>query len=109
MISRIEFYASLIILAGIMVFSIYSNNTSIADIQRARTEVKDSVLQVQRDSAIKRSMKFELHADSLQAILNRKKLDLQIIKKKYETDKKNVLVLDADSTLSLFMRSVTPH
>lgn len=107
MISRIEFYAGIIILAAIMVFSIYSTDTSIAEIQRVRIDIRDSVLQLQRDSALDRSLKFELQADSLQTIVNRKKLDLQIIKKKYETNKKNVLVLDADSTLSFFQSSIT--
>lgn len=108
MISRIEFYIGISILAGILVFSIYSTDNSIAEIQKARIETKDSMLQVQKDSAFARALKFELRSDSIQAILNRKKLDLQIVQKKYENEKKNVLVLGADSTLSLFERTI-PH
>jgi len=107
MISRIEFYCCICIIAGILVFSIYSTDNSISEIQKARIDARDSILAVQKDSALVRALKFELKADSLQAVINRKKLDIKIIQKKYENEKKNVLVLGADSTLSLFERSVT--
>lgn len=109
MISRFEYYAGIILLAVMLIYSNISTDISIDEIQKARINARDSILQVQRDSALNRSLQFELKADSLQSVINRKKLDLQIIKKKYENEKKNVLVLNADSTLSLFMRSNTPH
>ena len=105
MISRIEFYIGYFILCGIVIFSIWSVDNTVASIERARIEVRDSVLQVQKDSALARAMQYELKADSLQAVVNRKKLDMQIIHKKYETEKKNVLILNADSTLSYFLRT----
>lgn len=107
MISRIEFYSCFVILTCILIFSIYSTDNSISGIERARIETIDSILQVQKDSAFARALKYELKADSLQATINRKKLDINNIKKKYENEKKNVLVLNADSTLSLFERTIT--
>lgn len=105
MITRIEFYG-ICVIALIIVFSIRSIDTSNAEKAKAQAETRDSILAVQKDSAMTRALKFELKADSLQAVINRKKLDIKIIQKKYENEKKNVLVLDADSTLSLFERSV---
>ena len=107
MISRLEFYLCIAAIAGILIFSIYSTDSSISEIQRARIETTDSVLQVQKDSAFARALKYELKADSLQASINRKNLDIQNIKKKYGNEKKNVLMLGADSSLSLFERTVT--
>lgn len=106
MISRIEFYICMCILSGAMIFTICSIGNPSSG-QRAGIEVRDSILQVQKDSALAQALKYGLKADSLQAILNRKKLDIKNIQKKYENEKKNVLVLSADSTLSLFERSIT--
>lgn len=107
MISRAEFYTCFILLAAIIIGSVISTDTQLTDIKRAKIEVRDSILEVQRDSAMAKALQSELKADSIQAILNRKKLDIQIIHKKYETEKKNVLVLNADSSLSYFTRAVT--
>lgn len=106
MITRIEFYAGIAIIAGILIFSIWSTDNSVLEIQKARIETKDSMLRVQKDSAFARALQYELKADSLQATINRKKLDLKIIQNKYENEKRNVLVLGADSTLSLFERTI---
>ena len=105
MISRIEFYAAFSILCGIIILAIWSTDFYRYENERAKIETRDSVLQVQKDSALARAIQYELRADSLQAVVNRKKLDMQIIHKKYETEKKNVLVLNADSTLSYFLRT----
>lgn len=107
MISRIEFYTGLCILAGILIFSIYSTDNSLSEIKKARIEARDSILTVQKDSAIAKALRSEMKADSLQAMINRKKLDINTIQKKYEKEKNHVLVLDADSTLALFERSIT--
>lgn len=107
MISRVEFYTCFILLTAIVIGSVISTDTQFSDIKRAKIEVLDSILQVQRDSALAKAMQSELKADSIQAILNRKKLDIQIIHKKYETEKKNVLVFGADSSLSYFTRAIT--
>lgn len=107
MISRAEFYTCIIILAGILLFSIWPPDHSKDEAEKARIQTRDSMIQVQKDSAFTRALKFELKADSLQAVVNRKNLDLNIIHKKIENEKKNVLVLNADSTLSFFQRSVT--
>ena|ERR1035437_5531139 len=106
MVTRIEFYAGICIIAAILIFSINSIDNSFSEIKKARIETKDSMLTVQKDSAISRALIFELKADSLQAVINRKKLDIKDIQKKYEKEKKNMLVLNADSTLALFERSV---
>lgn len=108
MISRIEFYVCICILMIVLLASsIAPWIKSNVDMERAKIESLDSIYQVQRDSAYARALKFELKADSLQATINRKNLDLTIIRKKTENEKKNVLVLSADSSLSLFERSVT--
>lgn len=108
MISRIEFYIVSCFLSGILLFFISYNQDDTSDnTERARIEAMDSIYQVQRDSALALSLQYELKADSLQAIINRKKLDINNIRKKYENEKKNVLILSADSTLSLFERSVS--
>lgn len=107
MISRVEFYTCILIIAGIFIFSNWPTDHSGNDVKKARIETRDSIIQVQKDSAFARALKFELKADSLQTVVNRKNLDLNIIYKKIENEKKNVLVLNADSTLSFFERSVT--
>lgn len=109
MISRAEFYTCITILAGILLFSIWYPDHSKDEAEKARIETRDSMIQVQKDSAFTRALKFELKADSLQAVINRKNLDLTIIHKKIENEKKNVISLNADSTLSLFQRSVTKN
>ena len=109
MISRAEFYTCICILAGILIYSMHPWEDSGDAAEKARIETRDSVIQVQKDSAFTRALKFELRGDSLQALLNRKNLDLNIIHKKIENEKKNVLSLGADSTLSFFQRSITPH
>jgi len=107
MISRIEFYIVICFISAIFLFSIFYTSDTEVITERIRIEARDSIYQVQRDSALTLSLKYELKADSLQAIINRKNLDINNIKKKYENEKKNVLILCADSTLSLFERSVT--
>lgn len=107
MISRAEFYIVIGFLSITILLSLYSNHTYVEQIQRAKIETIDSVLQVQKDSAFARALQYEIKADSLQAVINRKKLDIQNIRYKYEKEKKNVLILNADSTLRLFERSVT--
>lgn len=107
MISRAEFYTCFIILCGIVIFSVISTDSQFLEIKRAKIDARDSMLAVQKDSALARALQFEIKADSLQAVINRKKLDMQLIHKKYETEKKNVLVLDADSSLSYFTLAVT--
>lgn len=108
MISRVEFYIVSCFLCGILLFFIhYTTINTVKDKERARIEARDSIYQVQRDSALALSLQHELKADSLQQIINRKKMDINNIRKKYENEKKNVLILSADSTLSLFERSVT--
>ncbi len=109
MITRKEFYifiSVIVILLGWLIF--YNpNDINDSDGNIAHIKVRDSIMEVQRDSAFARALKFELMADSIQAVANRKQLDINIIRKKYEIEKKNVLLLSADSTLSLFIRSVT--
>ena len=90
-----------------MVSSISKWDIADSDRKKGQLEALDSIYQVQRDSAFARALKFELKADSIQSVLNRKNLDLNIIRKKTENEKKNVLILSADSSLSLFERSVT--
>lgn len=108
MISRIEFYACFIILILIIGFSTYvSTYDPAGEAEKARLQARDSLLLVQRDSAFARALKKELIGDSLQAIVNRRNLDLNNIKKKYANEKKNVSVLGADSSLLFFQRSVT--
>lgn len=107
MISRIEFYSCILAILGTLIFFMVSTNDSILGIEKARIEARDSIWQTQKDSALSRSFKSELRADSLQAVLNRKKLDLNTIYKKHENEKKKVLVLGADSSLSFFERSIT--
>lgn len=108
MISRAEFYTCIVILAGVLIYSLHPwEDPGHSEAEKARIDTRDSVIQVQRDSAFGRALKFELKADSLQAQLNRKNLDLNIIHKKIENEKKNVRVLNADSTLSFFERSIT--
>lgn len=107
MISRVEFYTCMAVLCGIIFFFSYPQDNTSGDLEKTRLRMQDSLFQVQRDSALQRSLKFELAADSLQAVINRRNLDIKLIHKKYENEKKNVLLLSADSTLSLFERSVT--
>lgn len=107
MISRIEFYICFTLLIALMIGNIFSTDSQTAEIQRAKTETLDSILQVQRDSALAKALQAEMKADSIQALLNRKNLDIQTIKNKTQDEKKNVLILNADSTLSLFTRTVT--
>lgn len=108
MISRIEFYASFIILIMIIGFSTYLNTYDPGgEAEKARLQARDSLLVVQRDSAFARSLKKELRGDSLQAIVNRRNLDINNMKKKHANEKKNVSVLGADSSLLFFQRSVT--
>lgn len=108
MISRIEFYTCMVILWGIGIF-FYSTAGNVGeDAEKARLRMQDSILQVQRDWKLNEALKYELAADSMQAVINRKNLDINLMKKKYENEKKNALLLRADSTLSLFERSVTP-
>lgn len=104
MISRAEFYASFIVLIMVIGFASYVNlYDPKADEETARIEAQDSIILVQRDSAFSRALKFELRSDSFEAIANRRNLDLNIIRKKTQDEKKNVLVLGADSTLSFFL------
>ncbi len=108
MISRIEFYACFIILILIIGLSSYvSTYDPGAESEKIRIQTLDSMYQVQRDSALTRAMQNELRGDSLQAIVNRRNLDINNIKKKYANEKKNVSVLGADSSLLFFQRSVT--
>lgn len=109
MISRTEFYTCICILIGILIYSMDPWDDSRSEAEKAKIETRDSMIQVQKDSAFTRALKFELKADSLQAVINRKNLDLTIIHKKIENEKKNVISLNADSTLSLFQRSVTKN
>lgn len=107
MISRAEFYASFLLLILLIGCVSYLNyHDPMYESEKARIETRDSIILVQRDSAFKRSLMFELRADSFQAIANRKNLDLKNIHKKIENEKKNVLSLGADSTLSFFQRSI---
>lgn len=105
MVSRIEFYSGIIIVCGILIYSIYSTDTSLLDIKRARIETIDSMLQITRDSAISKAMKYELKSDSLVSVINRRNVDFRNNKNKYENEKKNVLVLSPDSTLNFFVRA----
>lgn len=108
MITRAEFYASFLLLILVIGFASYVNVYDPQnEAEKARIEARDSIILVQRDSAYGRALKFELRADSFQAIANRKNLDLNIIRKKIDNEKKNVLSLGADSTLSFFQRSIT--
>lgn len=107
MISRVEFYACIGIVLAVLIFSIYSNDDSSLEIEKARLNTLDSIYQSQRDSAFARALQYEVKADSQQAVINRKNLDIQNIQKKYEKEKRNVLNLNADSSLLLFERTVT--
>lgn len=108
MISRIEFYTCIAALCGVLIFFSYPKENTDADVQKAILRMQDSILQEQRNWKINAALKYELAADSMQAIINRKDLDFTLMKKKHENEKKNVLLLNADSTLSFFERSVTP-
>lgn len=108
MISRAEFYASFIFLILVIGMASYFNlYDPTAESEKVRLKTLDSIYQVQMDSAFSSALKNELRGDSLQAIINRRNLDITNIKKKYDNEKKNVSVLGADSSLSFFQRSVT--
>lgn len=107
MITRAEFYCCFVIVMALIIGNIFFTDKQFLDIKRAKIETLDSILQVQRDSAMAKALQAEMKADSVQALLNRKNLDIQTIKKKTQDEKKNVLILNSDSTLSLFTRSVT--
>ena len=106
MISRIEFYICMAILCGILIFSSYSPDNTDGDVEKALLRMQDSILQDQRNWKINAALQYELAADSMQAVINRKDLDFNLMQKKHEKEKKNVLLLSADSTLSFFKRSV---
>lgn len=108
MITRQELYFCFIVLVGIFVFDIFSTHNAIEEIQKGRIEVRDSVLTIQKDSALARAIQSQKKADSLQQIIDRKDANYKKVQKKIEDEKKNVLVLGADSTLSVFERS-TAH
>lgn len=88
-----------------MIGNIFCTDSGFLELKRARIETQDSIMEVQRDSALALVLKKELAADSLQAIVNRINLDVNNIKKKYANEKKNIMVLGADSTLSYFLRT----
>lgn len=105
MITRKEFYCCYIIIALLMIGDIFCTDSGFLELKRARIETRDSIMEVQRDSALALALKKELAADSLQAIVNIRNLDINNIKKKYANEKKNIMVLGADSTLSYFLRT----
>ena len=105
MITRKEFYLCWGIIAALIIGNIFSDDISSLDLKRAKIDARDSVIQEQINSTLARSLSAELKADSIQALLNRKNLDIQTIKKKTQDEKKNVLILNADSTLSYFLRT----
>lgn len=103
MLKRIEFYTVSIILAALIVLNfIASIRTPDPGTPVTNTEF---LLQAERDSLLAAALSKDLKADSLQAVINRRDLDIKLIQKKYATPKKNVLVLGADSSLSVFLRS----
>lgn len=106
MISRIEFYTCIVILCSLVAFSYLPQPNADEEVQKALLRMQDSILQEQQDWKLNAALKFELAADSMQAVINRKDLDFTLIQKKYEKEKNNVLLLNADSTLSFFERSV---
>lgn len=108
MITRKELYSFFLIIVGIFIFDICTTHNAIEEIRRDRIEVRDSALTIQKDSALARAIKYEKKADSLQATIDRKDANYKKVQKKIEDEKKNVLVLGADSTLSVFERS-TAH
>lgn len=109
MISRVEFYACLCIIAGILIYLMNPGKDPGIEAEMARIEIRDSIIQAQKDSAFNRAMKYELQADSLQALLNRKNLDLSIIHKRIENEKNAMLHVHVDSVLAYFQRSVTTY
>ena|SRR3990167_1306044 len=108
MLSRIEFYLSIGAICGLLIYSLYSNDVSSLDMEKAKLQARDSMLTNSRDSAISRSLALEIMGDSLNSVINRKKLDIELIKKKHEKQKNIVRSLDADSSLSMFIRA-TAH
>lgn len=106
-ITRLEFWAAIILLGGLVIYSLFPNNNNSLEIKKARIEVRDSVLLVQRDSAIHQSLRSELRGDSLQAIINRKNLDLKQVHEKYIYLEKSVAKLPIDSAVAFFLRAIS--
>ena len=106
MISRVEFYISVVVVIGIVFYLSYFSNTSMYEAEKAKLEARDSLLTIQRDSALAKAMMYDMKSDSLTSVINRKKLDIDLINKKYEKEKNSIRTLDADSTLRFFKSSV---
>jgi hypothetical protein len=107
MITRTEFYVSIVVILGVLAYVIFNNDNTKNEAQIAAIEMRDSVYQSQRDSAIKCSLKLDIKSDSLQSVINTKDLQLKQVKEKYVVIKEKVNKLSADSSLSFFLRSIT--
>lgn len=107
MITRTEFYVSVAVILAVFAYVIFNNDNSKSEAKIAAIEMRDSVLQSQRDSAVHCSAVLDLKSDSLQAVINTKNLEIKEVKQKYVVIKEKVNKLSADSSLSFFLRSVT--
>lgn len=107
MITRAEFYITCALILVFIAGMSYLGDDHKPVEKRIKIEMQDSVLQVQRDSALALALARDLKADSLQAVINRRNLDIQLIQKKYETKKNTIRVLGPDSSLAFFTRAVT--
>lgn len=104
MITRAEFYISCLIILAFIAGGFYITHKPAP--VPGQTD-QSAIWQVQRDSLLAAALAKDLKADSLQAVINRRDLDIKEIKKKYEGIKKDILVLSPDSTLRLFLRSTS--
>lgn len=105
MISRAEFYICFLLIGAMLGYLIWGGNSSTSA-ERARIEMRDSVLTAQRDSALAHADKKDMRSDSLQSVINRQTIDLQKTHEKYIYIKEAVVRLSADSSLAWFLRAI---
>lgn len=105
MISRTEFYISILIIAGLISYLLWGNRSEY-ELKKAQLDVKDSIVMAQRDSALAHAMQSDIKSDSLKNVINRKENEIKNIQIKYVYIKESVVRLSADSSLAFFLRAV---
>lgn len=105
MITRAEFYIGILIIAGLVAYLLYGTRAEY-EIEKAKIEAQDSILTIQRDSALAMAMKKDMKSDSLMKVVERQNEDLKKVHEKYIYIKENIVRLNADSSLAWFLRAV---
>lgn len=108
MISRYEFYIVVLIICALFLYLNYSSDTYSYEVKKAKLEVKDNIIMLQRDSALALAMSNEKLGDSLILIINKKNANIDLITKKHEKEKNSIRSMDANDALRFFISTATP-